>query len=271
MSGGAVGGVAFDDVCVLHRGNAPLLVSLPHDGSDIPAAMRARMTPEARVAPDTDWHVSRLYAFARELGASVLVPRWSRYVIDLNRGEDDTSLYPGQNTTGLVPLVRFTGEPVYLPGLAPDAHEVEARIARYWRPYHQALRGELDRLHAAHGRAILWEGHSIRGSGLPFLFEGRLPDLNLGTAAGASCSPALQARLEAVLAAQDDYDWVANGRFKGGHITRHYGDPANGIDAVQLELSQRTYMDEASFAYDEVAAARLQPLLQAMLEAALAA
>lgn len=271
MSGGAVGGIAFGDVCVLHRGSAPLLVSLPHDGSDIPGALRARMTPEARVAPDTDWHVSRLYAFARDLGASVLVPRWSRYVIDLNRGEDDTSLYPGQNTTGLVPLVRFNGEPVYLPGLAPDADEVEVRIARYWRPYHQALHGELDRLRAAHGRAVLWEGHSIRGSGLPFLFDGRLPDLNLGTAGGASCSPALQARLEAVLAAQQDYDWVANGRFKGGHITRHYGDPANGIDAVQLELSQRTYMDEASFAYDEVSAARLQPLLKAMLEAALAA
>ena len=263
--------VAFDDVCVLHRGRIPLLVSLPHDGSDIPAALRGRMTPAARSAPDTDWHVSRLYAFARDMGASMLVPRWSRYVIDLNRGEDDTSLYPGQNTTGLVPLVRFDGEPVYLPGMEPDAGEVAARIARYWRPYHQALRGELERLRAAHGRVLLWEGHSIRGSGLPFLFDGRLPDLNLGTASGASCAPQVQARVEAVLGRQAGYDWVANGRFKGGHITRHYGDPANGIDAVQLELSQRTYMDEGSLAYDEVAATRLQPLLGTMLEAALAA
>jgi len=271
MNHAGPGEVAFDDVCVLHRGRIPLLVSLPHDGSDIPGALRARMTPEAGVAPDTDWHVSRLYAFARELGASVLVPRWSRYVIDLNRGEDDTSLYPGQNTTGLVPLVRFDGEPVYLPGMEPDAGEVAARIARYWRPYHQALRGELDRLRAAHGRVLLWEGHSIRGSGLPFLFDGRLPDLNLGTASGASCAPQVQARVEAVLGRQAGYDWVANGRFKGGHITRHYGDPAHGIDAVQLELSQRTYMDEASLAYDEVAAMRLQPLLGTMLAAALAA
>ncbi len=257
-------------ICSLHRGSAPLLVSLPHDGSAIPDALQARMTPEARRAPDTDWHVSRLYAFARELGASILVPHYSRYVIDLNRGEDDTSLYPGQNTTGLVPLVRFSGEPVYLPGREPDADEVVSRIETYWQPYHATLRGELDRIRAQHGRALLWEGHSIRGSGLPFLFEGRLPDLNLGTANGASCSPAVQVRIEAVLASQADHDWVANGRFKGGHITRHYGDPGNGIDALQLEISQRTYMDEDSFGYDEARASRLQPLLHRLLAATLA-
>ena len=259
-----------DAICRLHRGSAPLLLSLPHDGSAIPAALAARMTPEARRAPDTDWHVSRLYAFARDLGASILVPGHSRYVIDLNRGEDDTSLYPGQNTTGLVPLVRFTGEPVYLPGREPDAAEVASRIDTYWRPYHAALRGELDRIRAQHGRATLWEGHSIRGSGLPFLFDGRLPDLNLGTANGASCSPALQARIEARLAAQAEYDWVANGRFKGGHITRHYADPGNGIDAVQLEISQRIYMDEDSFEYDGARAARLQAVLEGLLRIALA-
>ena len=259
-----------DAIFSLHRGSAPLLVSLPHDGSAIPAALAARMTPEARRAPDTDWHVARLYAFARELGASILVPKHSRYVIDLNRGEDDTSLYPGQNTTGLVPLRRFTGEPVYLPGCEPDAAEVASRIDTYWRPYHAALRGELERIRAQHGRVTLWEGHSIRGSGLAFLFEGRLPDLNLGTASGARCSQALQERIEAGLAVQKDYDWVANGRFRGGHITRHYADPGNGIDAVQLEISQRTYMDEDSFEYDEAKAARLQALLESLLRVALA-
>ena len=256
-------------VFALHRGSAPLLVSLPHDGTALPDAIGARMTPRARQVPDTDWHVSRLYDFARGLGASLLVPRFSRYVIDLNRSEDDVSLYPGQNTTGLVPLVGFDGRPLYLPGQAPDDAEVRARLDTYWRPYHAALRDELARLHAVHGRAVLWEGHSIRGDGLPFLFDGRLPDLNLGTASGASCSPAVQARLEHALAAQSGYDWVANGRFKGGHITRHYGDPANGVDAIQLETSQRCYMDEASFAYDEAKAARLQPLLERLLRAAL--
>ncbi len=260
----------MSDVFTLHRGSAPLLVSLPHDGSAIPAGLAERMTPEARRAPDTDWHVSRLYAFARELGASMLVPHWSRYVIDLNRGEDDTSLYPGHNTTGLCPSVRFTGEPVYLPGQEPGADEVATRIERYWRPYHAALGGELQRLHVLHGHVVLWEGHSIRGSDLPFLFEGRLPDLNLGTAGGASCTPALQAQLEAVLSAQADFDFVANGRFKGGHITRHYADPVAGIDAVQLEISQRCYMDEESIEYDEAKATSLQAVLRQLLQATLA-
>ena len=257
------------DIFTLHRGTAPLLISLPHDGSAIPDALSACMTPQARRAPDTDWHVSRLYAFARELGASILVPAHSRYVIDLNRGEDDTSLYPGQNTTGLVPLVRFTGEPVYLSGMEPDATEVTSRIETYWRPYHSVLREELDRIRAQHGRVVLWEGHSIRGDDLPYLFESRLPDLNLGTANGASCSPALQARIEQVLAVQSGYDWVANGRFKGGHITRHYADLENGIQAIQLELSQRIYMDEDSFEYDEARASQLQVLLRRLLETTL--
>ena len=231
------------DTFTLHRGTAPLFISLPHNGTQVPDDIAARLTPEARRVPDTDWHVAELYDFARALGASIIVPVYSRYVVALNRPEDDVSLYPGQNTTGLVPLRRFTGEPVYLPGCEPDAAEVASRIDTYWRPYHAALRGELERIRAQHGRVNLWEGHSIRGSGLAFLFEGRLPDLNLGTASGASCSPALQARIEAELAAQTQYDWVANGRFKGGHITRHYTDPGKGIDAVQLEISQRTYMD----------------------------
>ncbi|NOT86774.1 MAG: N-formylglutamate deformylase [Lysobacter sp.] len=257
------------NVFVLHRGTAPLLISLPHDGSEIPAALAARMTPEAQRAPDTDWHVSRLYAFAHELGASILVPRCSRYVIDLNRPPDDVSLYPGQNTTGLCPTVRFSGDPVYLPGGAPTPDDIQARIDTYWRPYHAALRDELDRLRAAHGRVLLWEGHSIRGE-CPFLFDGRLPDLNLGTASGASCAPGRQSRIEAALRAQTGYDRVVNGRFKGGYITRHYGDPANGIDAVQLEIAQRIYMDEDSFAYDETLAAGAQRAIRALIEAALA-
>ena len=258
-----------DTIYTLHRGNAPLLVSLPHDGSEIPKAMAARMTPAARRAPDTDWHVGRLYAFAMSLGASVLAPCYSRYVVDLNRPPDDTSLYPGQNTTGLCPTRQFCDQPVYREGEAPDAAEIAARVERYWRPYHDCLRTELERLRAAHGRVVLWEGHSIRGE-VPFLFEGRLPDLNLGTAGGESCSPALQQRLEAVLAGQDEFDWVVNGRFKGGYITRHYGVPASGVDAVQLEISQRVYMDEDSFGWDDAKAARTQRLLRALLQEALA-
>lgn len=256
------------DIFQLHRGTAPLLVSVPHDGTAIPDDIAARMQPSARRVPDTDWHVARLYAFARELGASIIVPAYSRYVVDLNRSHDDVSLYPGQNTTGLCPVMQFSGEPVYLPEQAPTPGEIAARVETYWRPYHAALRVELDRIRTAHGHAVLWEGHSIRGQ-VPFLFQGRLPDLNLGTAAGNSCSPALQARLEAVLSAQSRYDWVANARFKGGHITRHYGAPEAGIDAVQLEISQRIYMDEDSFVWDDGLAHDAQDILHSLLEATL--
>jgi len=258
----------MNDIFQLHRGIAPLLVSLPHDGSEIPTDIAARMHERARAAPDTDWHVARLYAFARELGASILAPRHSRYVVDLNRPPDDVSLYPGQNTTGLCPIVQFSGDPVYLDGAHPSPAEIQARIDTYWRPYHAALEVELQRLRTQHDRVVLWEGHSIRGE-CPFLFEGRLPDFNLGTVGGTSCSPALQERLVAVLSKVDGYDFVANGRFKGGYITRHYGDPANGIDAVQMEISQRIYMDEDSFAWDDVRAARTQAVLRTLLEATL--
>ena len=256
------------DTFTLHRGSAPLLVSVPHDGTFVPDDIAARLTPQAQRVPDTDWHIARLYEVAMTLGASMIMPTHSRYVIDLNRGEDDVSLYPGQNTTGLCPIVRFSGDPVYRDGQAPSEDEVRARVETYWRPYHAALREELERLHAAHGRVVLWEGHSIKGE-LPFLFDGRLPDLNLGTANGSSATPVLQQRLEAVLAAQSGYDWVHNGRFKGGHITRHYGDPSRGIDAVQLEISQRIYMDEDSFAWNAAKAAGVQPVIGMLLEAAI--
>jgi N-formylglutamate deformylase len=250
----------------LHSGTAPLFVSLPHNGTALPDGIAARMTAEARRVPDTDWHVAQLYAFARELGASIIVPAYSRYVVDLNRPPDDTSLYPGQNTTGLCPAVQFSGAPVYLPGREPLPDEIAARVQQYWLPYHEALGAEIARIKAQHGRGVLWEGHSIR-SVVPFLFEGRLPDINLGTSGGASCSPELQQRLTSVLESQSDYSFIVNGRFKGGYITRHYGRPAEGVEAVQLELAQLNYMDEDSFAYVDQRAVNLQRTIRALLNA----
>ncbi|MBL0164229.1 MAG: N-formylglutamate deformylase [Xanthomonadales bacterium] len=252
----------------LHRGTEPLLISLPHDGEAIPPELAARLTSSAQGVPDTDWHVARLYAFARDLGASVLVPKHSRYVVDLNRPPDDDSLYPGQNTTGLCPLVQFSGEPVYLDGQQPSPDEVEERVVKYWRPYHDSLADEIERIHAQHGRCLLWEGHSIR-SVVPFLFDGRLPDINLGTVDGASCRPSLRAQLVGVLEAQADYSFIVDGRFKGGYITRHYGRPERGIDAIQLELAQINYMDEATCVYDNERAASTQALIHRLLESAL--
>ena len=258
----------MSEIFTVKRGGAALLISCPHDGTLIPPDIAARMMPAAQGAPDTDWHVARLYAFAESLGATLLVPSHSRYVVDLNRPLDDVSLYPGQNTTGLCPIVQFNGEPIYLDGQQPSIDEINSRVDRYWRPYHQALRDEIARLRERHDRVVLWEAHSIR-SVVPFLFDGRLPDLNLGTAAGASCSTTTQHRLQAVLDAQDRYSHVVNGRFKGGYITRQYGQPAVGVEAIQLELAQLNYMDEDSYEYASERAEPLQRLIGSLLEVAI--
>jgi N-formylglutamate deformylase len=259
------------DIFALTRGTAPLLVSVPHAGMHIPPALERRMTPAALQRADVDWHLPRLYDFARAMGATLLAANYARHVIDLNRPPQDESLYPGQDVTGLLPMDTFRKEPLYLPGQAPDAAERDERRERYWRPYHDALRGELERLRSLHDHVVLWDAHSIC-SVLPRFFEGRLTDLNLGTADGRACAPALQAAVEAQMAAQSDYTHVSNGRFKGGWITRHYGAPSQGVHALQLEICQCTYMDEtAPFAYRTDLAARVQPLLQRMVAAAVQA
>ncbi|MDQ8033672.1 N-formylglutamate deformylase [Bordetella genomosp. 1] len=249
-------------------GSAPLFISIPHLGQDIPAALRSRMTPVAQTVADTDWHLDRLYAFAEAMGASILGARYSRYVIDLNRPPDDESLYPGQTKTGLCPAASFRGEPLYLEGAAPDAAEQARRLADYWQPYHDQLTREIARIKAAHGHVLLWEAHSI-ASVLPRLFDGKLPDLNIGTSDGKTCAPALQEAVQRELEANGDYTWAVNGRFKGGYITRHYGNPGQGVHAIQLEMCQSTYMDETfPFGYRDDLAGRVQPLVQRMVAAA---
>ncbi|MFT3954318.1 MAG: N-formylglutamate deformylase [Piscinibacter sp.] len=259
------------DIFALTRGTAPLLVSIPHAGTHIPRAIERRLTPAALQRADVDWHLPQLYAFAHAMGATILAANVARHVIDLNRPPQDESLYPGQDVTGLLPLDTFRKEPLYLPGQAPDAAERDERREHYWRPYHDTLRAELERLRGLHGQVVLWDAHSIC-SVLPRFFEGKLPDLNLGTADGRACASAVQAAAEAPMAAQTGFSHVSNGRFKGGWITRHYGAPAQGIHALQLELCQCTYMDEsAPFAYRTDLAARVQPLLQRMVAAAVQA
>ena len=255
-----------------HAGRLPLLVSFPHAGTYVPPSVAERLTDEARQVPDTDWHLPQLYAFVQALGASTLVATHSRYVVDLNRAPDGASLYPGQNVTGLCPVDTFDSTPLYRdPALQPDDAEIAQRRAAVWQPYHDQLRAELDRLHAAHGVALLWDAHSIR-SVLPRFFEGTLPDLNLGTNKGDSCSHVLAEKLLQVAqgAAADGFSAVLNGRFTGGYITRHYGQPAQGFHAVQLEMTQSSYMQEAlPFDYLPERAAQVQPHLQQMLQAAL--
>jgi N-formylglutamate deformylase len=253
-------------VYAFHRGTTPLLLSMPHSGTEIPQAIATRLTARGRELPDTDWHVPRLYGFAADLGASVLQAKFSRYVIDLNRGPDGADLYPGTATTGLCPLTLFDGSALYCQGQEPTVSEIDKRRELFWQPYHAKLAHELQRLREIFGCALLYDAHSI-ASRVPRLFEGRLPDLNLGTAQGASCAIACEHAIAEVMEGSD-FTQVVNGRFIGGYITRQYGDPANGIHAVQMELTQGNYLDEVSgYPYNEGKAARLHPILKRILEA----
>jgi len=257
-------------VCELVRGDAPLVIDIPHAGTHVPSEVAARLSPAARAVPDTDWHVEKLFGFARHAGATLLVATHSRYVVDLNRDPTGAALYPGADNTELCPMRTFADEAIYVMGGAPDAGEITARRATYFEPYHELLAAEVERVRARHGYAILLDGHSIR-SVVPRFFAGRISDLNLGTADGASCAPAVQAAADLVLAGATAFTSVVNGRFKGGYVTRHYGQPARGVHALQLEIAQACYMDESPpYRWDAPRAAKLVAVLERLVAALLA-
>lgn len=258
----------------VRRGDAPLVLSLPHGGTVIPPGIEAQLGDVARARQDTDWWIADLYAFAARQGATIVATSISRSVIDVNRDPSGQSLYPGRATTELCPTTTFDGLPLYGNGRLPSASEIEARRQRFHAPYHEALAHELARLRARHERVVLYDAHSIR-SVVPRLFEGELPALNLGSHAGRSCDPALAARLCSLCAASP-FSWVIDGRFQGGYITRHYGQPQLGVHAVQMELAMRTYLEEPPAPADPAAwppafdLSRAAPLIR-LLESLLAA
>lgn len=253
----------------IQPGDAPLIVNVPHDGREIPAEIGATMTAEALALPDTDWHIRDLYAFAAELGATITSARYSRYVVDLNRDPAGKSFYPGADTTEVCPTSTFHREPIYGGGQEPDAAEIERRLDLYWHSYHVELAKVIAEQRDRHGAVLLFDAHSI-GSELPRFFEGRLPDFNLGTADGASADNVVTDRMFDVLNRADDYTATLNGRFKGGYITRHYGNPDGGVHAIQLEMAQVAYMDEgAPYRFRADLADRVRPVLHDLLSSGL--
>ncbi len=259
----------MSDVYTYEFGQAPLLISVPHAGTLIPDAIRAGMSESANSLPDTDWFVDRLYDFTSRMGIGMIVGRYSRYVIDLNRSPQGEKLYPGRAETELCPTTLFDGTPLYPSGQFPDALEIERRRRLYWQPYHDQLRRELNRLRGQHNRVLLWDAHSIR-SQVPRLFDGKLPDLNFGTAGGDSCDPGIAAAVYDSARSDGNFRTIFNGRFQGGYITRHYGAPAAGIHALQLEIAQSCYMEERKSPpdFDSRRAGPLMDLLQRLLTVA---
>ena len=250
-------------------GTSPILISIPHAGTHLTPEVASGLSDAALPLSDTDWHIPRLYDFARALGASILVGQYSRFVIDLNRPSDDKPLYTTA-TTGLYPDSLFDGRATFKPGMTPTDAQRQQYLDEIWQPYHQKIQSELARMKQDFGYALLFDAHSI-ASVIPRLFDGQLPDLNLGTNSGESCAPELSEILEKTCQQQTRFTHVLNGRFKGGYITRAYGQPENDIHAVQLELAQVNYMEEIEpFSYSEDKAAELQALLKPLLAGMLA-
>jgi len=250
---------------VVETGSSPLLLAQPHGGTEIPQSILARLNQQGHARADTDWHISRLYA-GLAVNATIVSTTVHRYVIDANRDPADQSLYPGQNTTSLCPTTTFDGDEIYHHGQAPSVDEINERQQLYHQPYHDALREQLERIHQLHGYAILYDCHSIR-SLAPYLFDGKLPDFNIGTNSGSSCDPAIESAVQGVCAAAGDYSTVSNGRFKGGWTTRHYGEPGRGFHAIQMELAQCNYMLERDpWSYADDRAGKLRVILAQILQ-----
>ena len=245
------------------RGNSPVVLGLPHTGTFVPDEVFALLNERGRGLDDTDWHIHTLYDGLLE-GVTTVRATFHRYVIDANRDPSGASLYPGQNTTGLVPMTDFDGNDIWLEQPAED--EIGRRRLQFHEPYHEALAAELNRIRDLHGVAILYDCHSIR-SNIPYLFEGILPDLNIGTNSGQSCASTIESETLNICSKAAPYTSILNGRFKGGWSTRHYGRPQDNIHAIQMELAQSVYLESeaAPWTYDEARAARLRPHLSRIL------
>jgi len=250
---------------IVERGDSPVILGQPHGGTFVPEAIAARLNDNGRLLADTDWHIGRLYDGLLP-GATVVRATFHRYVIDANRDPSGKSLYPGQNTTGLIPLTDFDGNAIWKEGEEPGERDIGGCRENFHRPYHEALAEEIERVRQLHGVAIVYDCHSIR-SRIPFLFDGLLPDLNIGTNAGVTCAPEIEEAVTRECAAAPGYTSVVNGRFKGGWTTRHYGRPHENVHAIQMEIAQSAYLQsEASpFDYDSGKAERLRVHLKAIL------
>ncbi|MBP1849222.1 N-formylglutamate deformylase [Rhizobium halophytocola] len=253
------------DVFEIRRGTSPIILGLPHTGTDVPPEIFARLNDNGKALADTDWHIHTLYDGLLPDVTSVRAT-FHRYVIDANRDPEGASLYPGQNTTGLVPTTDFDGRAIWADGEEPTEADIAERLTTYHRPYHQALAAEIERVKAIHGIAVLYDCHSIR-SHIPFLFEGKLPDFNIGTNSGASCALEIERVTAEVAGYANGLTSIVNGRFKGGWTTRHYGKPQTGVHAIQMELTQSSHLatETLPFAYDDEKAETLRVHLKAIL------
>ncbi len=246
----------------------PIILSVPHCGTDFPDEIRNDYVPEMMAAPDdTDWFVHQLYNFATELGITIIHAKYSRWAIDLNRDPESAPLYDdGRIITGLTTTTDFFGKSIYISDdRIPDQKEVERRLTEYYWPYYNKIQDLLDERLATFGKALLWDAHSIRHF-VPTIRKEIFPDMILGNNDETTAHPEL---IETALHGLTSGKFGVNHNtpFKGGHITRYFGKPEQNIHALQLEMNKILYMDDEERNFHEERANEMRAVLKPTFEA----
>ena len=245
----------------------PIIVSVPHSGTDFPPELEHDFLTEMRIrADDTDWFVHQLYNFVPDMGISLIHSRYCRWVIDLNRDPESKPLYDdGRIITGLTPHSDFHGNEIYVSqDHYPNEEEINRRLALYYWPYYQKLEELLTERKAEFGQVLLWDAHSIRQF-VPGIRKAHFPDLILGSNDRQS---AKQGLIDIAMHNLDGFgfDLKHNDPFKGGHITRYFGNPGENVHALQLEMVKKLYMDDNERIYDEQSAKKIKEMLKQVFE-----
>ncbi|WP_300032082.1 N-formylglutamate deformylase [uncultured Roseobacter sp.] len=244
-------------------GDSPLIMCLPHTGTDIPPLYWKRLNDNGQMLRDTDWHLDRLCKGLAPQ-ATVVRARFSRYLSDVNRDPDGQPPYPDKLNSNLIPYADQDGVPIW--DTPPMLREISALRAAFFVPYHAALQGQIARVQSRFGHAVICDCHSVR-SRIPHRSDGQMPDLNIGTRGGTACDQRLSARVAAICQTTSQYTTAFDGRFQGEWVTRRYGRPARGVHLIQIEIAQDNYLAEEAepWEYDEVKAEPLREVLRSVL------
>ncbi|GAA4113631.1 N-formylglutamate deformylase [Aquimarina addita] len=245
----------------------PILISIPHAGTQFPVEIKHYYKKKMRNhLDDTDWYVHKLYEFAPSLGITIIKANLSRWVIDLNRDPKSIPLYTDNRLiTAITPITDFYGNNIYTSSSSePDPIEIQRRLDLYYWPYYRQIETLIADLKKKFGKVLLWDAHSIRHL-VSTIQKKPFPDMILGNNDQKTAHPQLILTALEKLRSKK-FEVAHNTPFKGGHITRYFGKPAQNVHALQLEMNKILYMDDNEITYNTKRASEVQEVLQDTLQ-----